>query len=317
MNRIYYFCVSIPLNNKMPPMFPLKPYLYHILAIVTVIIWGTTFVSTKVLIEHGLSPAEILLYRFLLAYIVIWFVCPRTFFSKSIRDELLFIGSGLCAGSLYFIFENTALQITLASNVSLIVCTAPLFTAFLSHLIYRNDKIKPNLILGSVVAFLGVALVVFNGSFMLKINPLGDFLTILAALSWAFYGIILRKLNSRYATTFITRKVFFYGIITVLPYIALKPDTIHIHLLGNPIIIVNLVFLGIVASMLCYIMWNSAVKELGVVQASNYIYFIPLVTLITSAIVINEHITVIALIGSIFILSGIYVAEKGFKFKFK
>lgn len=298
-------------------MFSLKPYLYHILAIVTVVIWGTTFVSTKVLIGNGLSPAEILVYRFLLAYIVIWFVCPRTFFSRSIKDELLFLGTGLCGGSLYFLFENTALQITLASNVSLIICTAPLFTAFLSHLIYRNDRIKPNLIIGSVVAFLGVALVVFNGSFMLDINPLGDFLTVLAALSWAFYGIILRNLNNRYPTLFITRKVFFYGIITILPYIILKQDTVHIHLLRNPVIIANLVFLGIVASMLCYIMWNSAVKELGVVQTSNYIYFVPLVTLITSAIVIDEHITVIALIGSVLILSGVYIAEKGFRIRRK
>ncbi|HCO66362.1 MAG TPA: EamA family transporter [Dysgonomonas sp.] len=298
-------------------MFSLKPYLYHILAIITVIVWGTTFVSTKVLIGYGLSPAEILLYRFLLAYVVIWFISPRIIFSKSIKDELLFVGTGLCAGSLYFLFENTALQITLASNVSLIICTAPLFTAFLSHLIYRKDKIKPTLIFGSLTAFAGVALVVFNGSFILEINPLGDFLTVLAAISWAFYGIILRNLNNRYSTIFITRKVFFYGIITILPYIALKPDTIHLNLLNNPVIIANLIFLGFVASMLCYIMWNSAVKELGVVQTSNYIYLVPLVTLITSAIVIDEHITVIALIGSVFILSGVYVAEKGFKIRLK
>ncbi len=294
-----------------------KAYWYHIITILTVVIWGTTFVSTKVLIGYGLSPIEILFYRFLLAYVCIWFVCPRKLLAKNIKDELLFVGTGLCAGSLYFVLENTALKITLASNVSLIICTAPIFTAFLSHFIYRKEHIKSHLIFGSIIALLGVALVVFNGSFILRINPLGDILTILAALSWAFYGIILKKLNGHYSTLFITRKVFFYGIITLVPFMLFSSDVFHPDLLTDPVTIVNLLFLGVVASLLCYIMWNSAVKELGVIQTSNYIYFVPLVTLLTSAIVINEQITSIALLGSVFILFGVYVAEKGFNFNFR
>ncbi|MBC8594709.1 DMT family transporter [Oscillospiraceae bacterium N12] len=69
-------------------------------------------------------------------------------------------------------------------------------------------------------------------------------------------------------------------------------------------------FLGVVASMLCYIMWSVVVKKLGAVYATNYIYVIPLVTLFISAIVIDEHITIVALIGSAFILSGVYLAER-------
>lgn len=294
-----------------------KAHWYHIITILTIIIWGTTFVSTKVLIGYGLSPIEILFYRFILAYVCIWFVCPRKFFAKNIKDELLFVGTGLCAGSLYFVLENTALKITLASNVSLIICTAPIFTAFLSHFIYKKEHIKPHLIFGSAIALLGVSLVVFNGSFILQISPLGDILTILAALSWAFYGIILKQLNGHYSTLFITRKVFFYGIVTLVPFILFSTDVFHIDLLTDPVIIANLLFLGVVASLLCYIMWNTAVKELGVIQTSNYIYFVPLVTLLTSAIVINEKITIIAFLGSIFILCGVYVAEKGFKLRRK
>lgn len=290
-----------------------RRYLFHAMAIFTIIVWGTTFVSTKVLINNGLSPIEIFLYRFTLAYIGIWFISPKQFFAKTAKDELLCVGAGLSAGSLYFMFENTALKITLASNVSLIICTAPIFTAFLSYLIYRKEKLKFHLILGSFIALLGVALVVFNGSFILQVSPLGDLLTILSALSWAFYGIILRRLNNTYSTLFITRKVFFYGVITILPFLLFNSSVFHVSLLSNPKIIANLLFLAIVASLLCYIMWNSAVKELGIVQTSNYIYFVPLVTLLTSAIVIDEHITHIAILGSVFIIFGVYVAEKGFK----
>lgn len=287
-----------------------KTYWYHIIAIVTVIIWGTTFVSTKVLINYGLLPAEILLYRFLLAYICIWFIAPRKILARTVKDELLFVAAGLCGGSIYFVAENTALGITLASNVSLIICTAPILTAFLSLFFNKKERLRPRLIYGSLIAFFGVALVVFNGSFVLKISPWGDLLTLLAAFMWAFYCLILKRMAVHYPTLFITRKVFFYGIITLLPVFAVHPLTFNTDILFRPVIIYNLLFLGVVASMLCYIMWNTAVKQLGPLRTTNYIYVVPLVTLITSSIVLNETITIIALVGSCFILSGVYVAER-------
>jgi len=290
-----------------------KTYLYHGMALFAAIVWGTTFVSTKVLLSYGLGPAEILLYRFILAYFSIWIFSPKRLLARSWKDELLFIGAGVCGGSLYFIFENTALEITLASNVSLIICTAPILTAFIAFLFNKNEKIPARLIYGSVIALIGVGFVVFNGSFILKINPLGDILTVLAALMWAFYGLILKKLDARYPVLFITRKVFIYGIITLLPYFLFDPIETSWPTLVQPVVVANLLFLGLIASMLCYLLWNTAVKELGAVRTSNYIYIMPLVTLVTSAVVIHETITPVAMAGSALIIGGVYLAEKGFK----
>ncbi|MDR2123088.1 MAG: DMT family transporter [Flavobacteriaceae bacterium] len=288
---------------------------YHIIALFTVIVWGTTFISTKVLINQSLSPTEIFFYRFLLAYISIWFFSPRIIWSKSYKDEFLFFLLGLCGGSLYFITENTALGITLASNVSLILCTTPVLTAFLSSLIFKKDRLTRNLVYGSLVAIIGVVLVVFNGNFILKINPLGDFLTILAAFSWAFYSLILKRLESHYSTLYITRKVFFYGVLTLVPLLYFEPISFKTEILFHPVVLLNVLFLGLVASLLCFFTWNLAVKELGVVRATNYIYVIPLVTLITSAVVLDEKITLIAALGSVCILLGVYVAENGMKIR--
>lgn len=292
-----------------------RPYLYHLMAIVTVIIWGTTFVSTKILLGYGLLPEEILLYRFMLAYVAIWFFCPRRLFARSWQDELLFVGAGLCGGSLYFVTENTALGITLASNVSLIVTTSPLFTAFLAYAFLKGQRLDAKLVTGSLVALVGVALVVFNGSFILKINPLGDLLTVAAALSWAFYGLILKRLDTRYPVLFITRKVFFYGMVTLIPVFFVRPLHMNMEVIFSPVVLANLLFLGLVASMLCFILWNVSVKQLGVVRATNYIYVVPLVTMLTSALVIDERITMIGVLGSICILGGVYLAERGFTFR--
>ena len=290
-----------------------KLYGYHLITILTVVIWGITFVSTKVLIGYGLSPAAILFYRFVLAYVGIWLFAPRMrLFAANWKDELLCVVAGLTGGSLYFVAENTALGHTLASNVSLIVSTTPVFTALLSSLLYKNERLGTSFVYGSLMALAGVALVVFNGSFILQVGPIGDILTLTAALMWAFYGMVVKRLDSRYPVLFITRKVFFYGVVTLLPVFYFTPLNFNIDTLMQLPVLLNLLFLGVIASLLCYIMWNTAVKQLGVVRTTNYVYIIPLITLFTSAIVIDERITYVALIGSFFILSGVYVAQKGF-----
>ena len=291
-------------------MHTTKNYIYHLIAILTVGIWGLTFISTKVLIEHGLSPQEIFLLRFLMAYLGIWFISPRKLFADNWKDELWLLWGGVTGGSFYFFTENTALEITLATNVAFIVCTAPLLTTILSLLIYKKEKATAGLVGGSLLALAGVALVVYNGHSILKISPLGDFLTLLAAFSWAFYSLIMKKMSGRYRTTFITRKIFFYGILTILPAFILHPWQFSLSGLWQPAVWMNLLFLGVLASLVCFVVWNIILKQLGTVRASNYIYLNPLFTLIGSAVLLDEQFTVMSLMGAMLILGGVYWAGK-------
>ena len=291
-------------------MHTTKNYIYHLIAILTVGIWGLTFISTKVLIEHGLSPQEIFLLRFLMAYLGIWFISPRKLFADNWKDELWLLWGGVTGGSFYFFTENTALEITLATNGAFIVCTAPLLTTILSLLIYKKEKATAGLVGGSLLALVGVALVVYNGHFILKISPLGDFLTLLAAFSWAFYSLIMKKMSGRYRTTFITRKIFFYGILTILPAFILHPWQFSLSGLWQPAVWMNLLFLGVLASLVCFVVWNIILKQLGTVRASNYIYLNPLFTLIGSTVLLDEQFTVMSLMGAMLILGGVYWAGK-------
>ncbi len=291
-------------------MHTTKNYIYHLIAILTVGIWGLTFISTKVLIEHGLSPQEIFLLRFLMAYLGIWFISPRKLFADNWKDELWLLWGGVTGGSFYFFTENTALEITLATNVAFIVCTAPLLTTILSLLIYKKEKATAGLVGGSLLALVGVALGGYNGHFILKISPLGDFLTLLAAFSWAFYSLIMKKMSGRYRTTFITRKIFFYGILTILPAFILHPWQFSLSGLWQPAVWMNLLFLGVLASLVCFVVWNIILKQLGTVRASNYIYLNPLFTLIGSAVLLDEQFTVMSLMGAMLILGGVYWAGK-------
>jgi drug/metabolite transporter (DMT)-like permease len=283
--------------------------IYHLLAILIVLIWGITFVNTKVLLQYGMMPEEIFVVRFLIAYICIWTISPRKLFSATFYDELLMLLLGMTGGSAYFICENFALTMSYTTNVSFIVCTAPLLTTILALLFIRDVKASPKLIGGSLTALAGVAIVIFNGRFVLHLNPLGDMLALGASLCWAIYSILMRGVANRYGAVFVTRKVFFYGLVTMLPVFIFRHW--HFPLSGFlvPQVWGNFVFLGFIASFACFVLWSLAIKKIGALSTSNYVYLNPITTVVASAIVLHERFTPIAGIGAALILIGIYLAN--------
>lgn len=283
---------------------------YHFLAILTVVVWGATFVSTKILINNGLSPNEIFFYRFLIAYAGIWIFSHKKLFADNWKDELMLACAGLFGGSLYFLTENTALGITQASNLSFLLCGTPILTTLISRLFFKDDRISRMVYIGSAVALAGVALVVFDGVTGLNISPVGDLLTLAAALSWGFYSIFIRKLENRYDTMLITRKVFFYGLITILPTFIVNPPDPGLLFSSGVKVWANLLFLAVLASLVCFLTWNLAIRHIGVVKSSNYLYLNPVITCITSAIVLGEKITPVAVTGALCIMAGVWLASR-------
>ena len=290
-------------------------YRYHLAALFSVAVWGATFVSTKVLIARGLTPAEIFLLRFAMAYLCILPFARGRLFAGNLRDEAILLAAGICGGSLYFLTENIALEYAPASNVSLIVCTAPVWTALVLGLLDRRERMSRRQVAGSALAFAGMVLVVLNGHFVLHLSPRGDLLALCAAWLWVLYSMAVKRLAGRYPALFITRKVFFYGLLTILPVFAVRPFDVPWQTLTQPAVAGNLLFLGLIASMLCYLLWNAAMLRLGAVRTTNYIYLNPLVTILTAALCIDERITPVALAGAALILYGMWRAEQPAKRK--
>lgn len=291
----------------------LSKWRYHILALVTVLIWSTTFVSTKVLLSAGLSPEYIFFYRFLMAYTIMIFFARGRLFADSIKDELMMFLAGVTGGSFYFWTENTALQYTYASNASILISGTPVLTIFLVALFF-HQKINPVMLGGSLLALAGVATVVISGSEDLRISPLGDFLIFLASASWAFYSVILKYLDRcGYSTMFITRKVFFYGMMTMAIFLPFSNETPGLELLTIPEVCGNLLFLGIIASFACFAAWNKVLDEIGTDKASNYMYINPLGTVVTAAAVLGETVSTMAFAGAVITLTGVAIAVKSRK----
>ena len=299
---------------------------YHALALLVVAIWGVTFVCTKILIAAGLLPAQIFAIRFALAYAGIWAFClfrkgqASKLFADSLLDEAIFVFLGITGGSFYFLTENTALVYTQACNVAFLVCSAPLFTALMTLVVKRFAKgriaegledirLGWPLVIGTILALGGMAMVVFERQ-SLHISPKGDLFAIGAAVCWALYSIFMAQMTSQYGALFATRKVFFYGLLTIIPFLFNGDRAAVGAALVQPAVIFNLLFLGLIASLACFIIWNKVMSKLGNFTSTCYVYLNPFFTLITSMIVLGERMTLISAAGSLAIVFGVILSGK-------
>ncbi len=282
----------------------------HVGALICIGMWGVSFVSTKVMLNHGMHPVEIYIDRFLLAYVLILLLKRTRWFSYNWRDEGLLCLCGMLSGSVYFLAENFALEYTLVSNVSLLTSMSPLITAMLVGLLYKSERPGRGMILGSFIAFIGVACIIFNSSFNVEIKPLGDMLAIMAAFSWALYSLVLKKLDATYDVWFISRKTFFYGVLTSLPFLIMEPPHFSVSdILGCWPVLGNLLFLGVGASLIGYLLWARTVKVMGAVKANNYMYFQPIFTMVFSVIFLHEVVTFFGYLGCALILGGLWLGD--------
>ena len=281
----------------------------HIWALFTSFIWGTTFISTKILLKE-FHPVEILFIRFLLAIIVLWIICPKEPQKTTKNQEIIFALAGLTGICLYYLLENTALIYTLAANVGVIGCISPLFTAIMIYLFYKDrEKISLNFLLGFFISIAGISFIMFNGM-SIHLNPIGDVLAITAALTWSFYSVLIKKLtNYGFSIIYITKKTFLYGIIFMIPFLCFSDCHLELTRFLNPVNVGNLLFLGCCASAVCFASWSKAIKLLGAIKSSAYIYLIPFITIVAATLILKEPVSRFLIIGTFLTLGGLIISE--------
>lgn len=287
----------------------------HLAALVTIFIWATTFVSTKVLLID-FSPIEILFFRFVIGYIVLLLLYPKRLHVKTKKQELYFALAGLSGICVYYLLENIALTCTQASNVGVIISAAPFFTVILSTFTIGNDsKLSIRFFIGFVMAMSGISMISFSGN-NVQIHPIGDLLAILAALSWACYSVLTKKISEfGYPSIQITRRVFVYGLVFMIPTMVPFHFKLNLDRFTDKVNLFNILFLGFGASALCFVTWNYGVKVIGAVKTSIYIYLVPVITVAFSALVLKEEISAKTIIGMALTMAGLFVSERKYERK--
>ena len=278
----------------------------HLICVCTSLVWGSTFIATRILLET-FSNAQVMLLRFVLAYAVALLIDHR-FPRTSLRDEARFAFLAFVGVALYHFLENAALERTSTANASILVALAPMFTVLLTRFVLREGRFTRYAVVGFAVAMAGVVLVVFNGAVVMKLSPLGDLCALGAALCWGSYSVIVRSLQKEFPSTLIGRKSMFWSLVFVIPALLLEREPLDISRLWSVRPIAALLFGGVLGSGVCNVISNIAIEDIGPVVTTNYLYALPFIAMVAARVVLGEPISAMGVVGAVLTVLGVVIS---------
>ena len=284
----------------------------HLMALIAVLIWGMTFIASKVLVGI-LDSYWYIVIRFGMAWFFLFLLSPKPLKLLDRKTEWTVVLCGIAGVTAYYIFQNIALIHSTASNTGVITASSPLFTALLLWAFGRRVKLRPIFFLGFVLCLGGVAVISFNGGGT-GLHLLGDTFALAAAIAWGVYCVIILGTEGAGLTEAqMTRKVFFWGTLITVPFALVlgEPVPVETFTQGGLVFWGNLLYASFGSSALCYLFWGKSINLIGSVTTSVYLYLIPVVSVIGSALILHEPVNWITAAAIVAILVGLVFSQKG------
>lgn len=276
--------------------------------IITVILWGLSFISIKVTVDV-LPPMTLALSRFLIASVILTLVIkmkePKTKLNK--KDIPMMAIAGFIGVTLYFFFENNGIKLTTASTASLLIATIPIFSLIAEAIVFKT-RLTALKVIGVIVSVAGVYFIV--GGNLGKIEASGSFngylMMLGAVLSWVIYSILTKPLFKKYSQLAIVYYQTIFGTIFLIPFVVV--ETTNWSMVSSSIVL-NVVYLGVFCSAVGYYLYVKALDYLGVTTSSLYLNIIPLVTVVGSYFILKESINSNQIIGGILVVASVYIVN--------
>jgi drug/metabolite transporter (DMT)-like permease len=203
----------------------------------------------------------------------------------------------------YFFFENYGLSLTNAADASLIVSTAPILTILLYDILLKKfDYLE---YLGGGTAFIGLILIIYSGSFTQGASVTGNLLSFGAALSWAAYTYFYEKIRN--SSIWTTLEVILWGLVFSLPFSLFETLILKKPVSFSSGAVIGIIYLGLFASALGYILWNRGINLWGGKAATLWVYTIPIFTALADIVFLRNFPSWLFYIGAGFIASGMII----------
>lgn len=284
--------------------------LARLLLFFTVVIWGWTFVATKIML-HYVSPAELLGLRMVIGLPILFVVilAKRVKFSFSGREHLnLLLGSAII--TTHFLIQFTGLKYTSATNTGWLIAVTPLIMAVLSFLLLK-EKIGRNEFIGIGLASVGVILLISRGHLgdIGWLESVGDWLVLGSAFTWAFYTVATRNLSQSKNPVAVTFAILLpTGIITFGYLLVVADWQKFLHLPLNAML--ALLYLGVLGTALGHWFWQEGVAKIGAARAGIFLYLEPVATTTLAVPYLGEEFGVATAVGGLLVLAGVYWAQR-------
>lgn len=264
--------------------------------------WSLSYLSIKVISEE-VDPTLSAFYRFMLAAIILFIILKVKFPKEKVlkEDKLKFALGGLFGVTIYFIFENSAVAYTSASNVAILIASIPVFTLFTQKIIYK-EKLTYGKIIGATLSLIGIIIIVASKERVSLVSKgnIGDLMTLGAVFSWIIYNIVCSSFKGNYKVITITTYEIMWGALFLSP--SLFFSTLQVP---STKVVLNILFLSIFCSCIGYVIYVHCLKDLGATVITTYINLQPIMSLFAAGVILNEDVTLWQIVGCVIIITGV------------
>ena len=270
--------------------------------VITSIIWGVTYVLMKYSLSF-LSPQQIAFARFLIAGIIfvpLLLVMKERYSRRELLIMIVVALTGVLLYQLLFIWGESGLS---AGNASFIVSFEPIFIAVLG-ISLRRDQLRWTILIGLVISTIGMVVLLKPTSLRWS-ELLSAVLVLLSALSWGIFTVVGKDMLVKHNPLSVTGYVSVIGLVMLLPFV--NSGMISLFQIRNVYLIVSLLFIGVFATFIGYLLWFDGLKKVKPITAGTTLYITPFVTVIFASILIFEPISLTTIIGGTVILVGLAV----------
>ena len=282
----------------------------HLLLLLAVVFWGWSFVAMKICLE-SMGVMELMGLRMLIGIPVLAAIilAKRVKFHYSRGDWTVVLIAGVILTA-HFGIQIGGLTYTTATNTGWIISIAPASIAVLSFFILR-ERLRRIQVAGIFVATAGIMLLVSKGEFgnLDWLSSTGDWLALASTFTWAVYTILTRNISRRHSPLGVTFFILVIATVVAWSYLAFTTDFNHLLHLPEKAW-VALIFLGVFCQALAFWFWQEGLARLGAARSGFFIYLIPLATTALAVPYLGEHLGLVALMGGVLVLGGVYLTER-------
>ncbi len=284
----------------------------YLMLITAAVFWGGNFVAGRAALNE-LPPFTLALLRWIAALLVLlpfaWGDLKRHGRDCLQRHASAIVGMGFLGIAGFTAVVYVAIEHTTAINAAILSSWSPMMIVIVSFFVL-GERVSVGQLAGFVLSFVGVMWIVSKGSLAtlahFRFNP-GDVLMLAANLIWAFYSIIVRKSASQMPALVNFTLTIATGLVFLLPAAGWELSVREVHLFRADVLL-EVLYLGLFASVVAFLCWNMAVRELGPSKASPFLNLVPLFATLFAVAFLGEKVQVAQAAGGMFILAGVYLS---------
>lgn len=282
--------------------------------------WGTSFAGVKIGLTY-VSQVELVLVRLIIAatlFAIILFAVRKKIDVRIKREDYgLLVWLSFIGVASYYPIQTFAVNLTITIHTALIMATSPILTAIMA-VFMNKERMGKGAILGIATAFAGVSMIITGGdNSSAAANPnmlWGDLVLMINSLTWAYFTIKGGQLMKKYLPFISMAYIFIIGTLMIIPFAVLysfyQPIDITKAFSGGYELILIFLYLGGLCSVYSYFFWYKAVREIGPVKTSVFMYLNPLFAMVVGISVLGEQVNIYSALGGVLVLAGVYMVNR-------